>query len=121
VTGVQTCAFRSLYSAAGFVIVKALVVIIYGNSENLFGVFLTNHILVESFFDLFRNGQLLCARLRILLLNFLPDDVIAEINTLVTDKDRRAGDKLANFMLTLATEGTIEQLAAVVTFVETII
>jgi hypothetical protein len=46
-------------------------------------------------------------------LHLLADDVIAQVDALVADKDRGAGNQFAYFMLAFATEGAIEQLAVV--------
>ena len=46
-------------------------------------------------------------------LHLLADDVIAQVDALVADKDRGAGNQFAHFMLAFATEGAIEQLAVV--------
>ena len=46
-------------------------------------------------------------------LHLLTDDVIAQVNAFVADKDRGAGNQFAHFMLAFATEGAIEQFAVV--------
>src|SRR5690606_32035856 len=40
--------------------------------------------------------------------------VVAELHALVADEHRRAGDELADFVLALAAEGAIQELAVVV-------
>jgi hypothetical protein len=43
-----------------------------------------------------------------------PNDVVAELDTLVTHEYRRAGDQLADLVLALPTEGAVEEFAVVV-------
>src|SRR3954454_14385171 len=38
------------------------------------------------------------------------DNIVAKLDTLVTDENRRTGDQLADFVLGLATEGAVEKL-----------
>src|SRR3954463_6317368 len=38
------------------------------------------------------------------------DNIVAKLDTLVADENRRTGDQLANFVLALATEGAVEKL-----------
>ena len=49
-----------------------------------------------------------------LLLELLANDVVAELDALVADEHRRAGNQLADFVLALAAERTVEKLAVVV-------
>jgi len=48
-----------------------------------------------------------------LLFQLLTDDVVAQLHALVADEHGRTRDQLAYFMLALATERAIENLAAV--------
>src|SRR5690606_17867312 len=48
-------------------------------------------------------------------LHFLANDVVAQVDTFVTNENGGAGNQLAHFMLALAAEGAIQQLAVVVT------
>src|SRR6185295_16424064 len=48
------------------------------------------------------------------VLELLANDVVAELDAFVADKNRRTGDQLTNFVLTLAAEGAVQQLAVVV-------
>src|SRR5258708_5637194 len=92
---------------------QALVVVVDRDREDLLGLHLADHVLVEDLADLVRAGK-------VALLRLLPgvgrclftDDVVAEVDALVADEDRRAGDELAHFMLALAAEGAIEKLFA---------
>jgi hypothetical protein len=74
---------------------------------------LADHVLVENGVDLSRHGQLVLAtpaRSPALL----ADDVVAEVDALVADEDRRAGDQLAHLVLALAAERAVQKLAVVV-------
>ena len=53
-------------------------------------------------------AQTILARLgvRLIVVAFLQNDIPAEIDTLVADMNRRAGDKLSHFALVLAAKGT---------------
>jgi hypothetical protein len=48
------------------------------------------------------------------LLHLLANDIVAKIDALVANEYRRACDQLANLVLALATEGAVQQLAAIV-------
>jgi hypothetical protein len=47
------------------------------------------------------------------LLHFLADDVVAQVDALVADEDRRTRDQLAHLVLALAAERAVQQLAVV--------
>src|SRR5690606_28236319 len=95
---------------------KALVVVVRRHRQHFLGPLLADHLLVEDVLDLFRGGQLVAATAADVLLNFFRDDVVAQIDTLVTDKHRRASNQLAHLVLTFAAEGAVKQLAIVVGF-----
>jgi hypothetical protein len=46
-------------------------------------------------------------------LDFLADDVVTEINTFITNKDRWARNQFADFVLAFATKGAVKQLAVI--------
>ena len=71
------------------------------------------HVLVEDLLDFLRLRQLFAGLLG-LFLEFLADDVVAELDAFVADEHRRTGDQFADFVLALAAEGTVEELAVVV-------
>src|SRR5690606_30986843 len=75
--------------------------------------FLTDHVLIERVLDLVGLGQAFLTTVVAVFLDFLADDVIAQIHALITDEDRRARDQLADFVLALATERAVQQLAVV--------
>ena len=74
---------------------------------------LADHVLVEDGADLVRHRQIgLGALGAVLALGLLADDVVAELDALVADEHRRAGDQLAHFVLALAAERAVQQLFA---------
>ena len=54
------------------------------------------------------------AGVRLVLLHFLRDDVVAETDALIADVDRRSGDELLDLLLGLATEGAAQVSAVVI-------
>ena len=92
---------------------QALVVVVDGDREHLLGALLADHVLVEDLLDLVGLGKLVAGALGAIL-ELLADDVVAELDALVADEHRRAGDQLADFVLALAAEGAVQQLAVVV-------
>ncbi len=85
--------------------VDALVVVVDRDRQDLLGALLADHVLVEGVLDLARvrqlgRGILGPGGLEELLL----DDLLAQVDALVTDVDALARDQLADLLLTLATE-----------------
>ncbi len=92
---------------------QALVVVVHGNRQHLLGALLADHVLIEHLLDLVRPRQLVASPLGALFQLFA-NDVVAELYTLVADEHGRTGDELAYFVLALAAEGAVEELAVVV-------
>jgi hypothetical protein len=88
-------------------------VVVHGHRERLLRALLADHVLIENLLDFGRLGELV-ARTLGAVFELLTDDVIAELDALVANENRRTGDQLANFMLTLAAERAVQQLAVVV-------
>src|SRR6185369_2050953 len=89
---------------------QALVVVVDRDREDLLRLDLADHVLVEDLADLVRAGKV--ALLRLLAgvgARLFTDDVVAEVDALVADEDRRAGDELADFVLALAAEGAVKE------------
>ena len=84
--------------------VDALVVVVDRHRENLLRALLADDVLIEDLLDLRglrnRGGR----REGLLLVALLRDDVVAQVDALVTDVDRRPCDQLANLVLALAAE-----------------
>src|SRR5205823_8857114 len=95
--------------------VDPLVVVVDGDREDLLRALLPDHVLVEDLLDLRglrdrgRRGETL------LLVTLLGDDVVAEVDALVADVNRRSGDQLADLVLALPAEGAHEVAGAIVT------
>ena len=91
--------------------------VVDGDGKNLLGGRLTNHILVQYRADLVRYRQIgLAALAGFITLDFLADDVIAQLDALVTDEHRGPGDEFTHLMLALAAEGAIQEFFAVARF-----
>src|SRR5262249_39364914 len=84
-----------------------LVVIVNGDGEDLLGALLADDVLIEDVPDLggLREGSDLA---RLLLFPPLRDDVVTELDALVADVDGRPCDQLADIVLTLAAERTLQ-------------
>src|SRR5205807_1443254 len=77
--------------------------------EHLFGVILTDHIVVKNFTYLL-GGRNAVARLHQRGLVLLADDVHAQLDALVADKHGRPGNELAHLVLALAAERAVERI-----------
>ena len=89
-----------------------LVVVVDRHRERLLGLLLADHVGVEELEDLPRLGQLVEADLGALAELFL-DDLVAEVDALVTDVNAGAGDELLHLLLRFATEGALQQITAI--------
>src|SRR5207245_3564227 len=88
-------------------VVQALVVVVHRDREHLLGVILTNHVVVENLAYLLWSGDAV-ARLHQRGFVLLANDVHAQLDALVADKDGRTGDELAHLVLALAAERAVE-------------
>src|SRR5439155_12100385 len=89
----------------------ALVVVVDRDREDLLRALLPDDVLVQHRLDLggLRQAPDLAA---LLLFPLLRDDVVAELDALVTDVDGGASDQLANVVLTLAAKRTFQRPVA---------
>src|SRR5690606_1495092 len=94
-------------------LVETLVVVVDSDSQNLLGTLLTDHILIQDRTDLLGRRQFMRIALGLGFLHLLADDVVAQVYALVADEDGGTGDQLAHFMLALAAERAVKQLAVV--------
>ena len=101
------------FLAAAALAAQALVVVVHGHGKHPLGAFLTDHVIIQRGLDFLGLGQTLVAAVTGLFLDLFADDVVTEIHTLVADKDRRARDQFANFVLALAAERAVQQFAVV--------
>ena len=102
-----------LLAGVGRPVLETLVVVVDGDRQHLLGALLADDVLVEDCLDLVGLGKLGAALLRPVL-ELLADDVVAQLDALVADEHRGAGNQLADLMLALAAERAVEQLAVVV-------
>src|SRR5690606_1416556 len=96
---------------SGVLLLDPLVVVVDGDSEDLLGPLLADHVLVESRLDLGRPRDPDPTVLAILVLDLLRDDVVAEADALVADVDRWPRDELLDLLLRLSAEGTAQGMA----------
>ena len=82
------------------------------DGKDLLGVLLPDHVFVENGLDLFGDRQFRPAAVGAFV-QFLANDVVAELDAFVADEHGRTRNKLAYLMLALAAERTIQQFAAV--------
>ncbi len=88
-------------------VLDALVVIINGNGQDLLGLILADHVIVQDILDLGRPGQSrLVGLCRLFELGLFDDDVLAQVDTFVADIYGRSGNELFHFVLRFAAERT---------------
>ena len=85
--------------------------VVDGDRERLLGDVLTDDVLVEELVDLAGLGEFAKAGFRGLA-ELLLDDLVAEVDALVADVDAGTRDELLDLLLALATEGALEEIAA---------
>ena len=91
-------------------VAQTLVVVVDGNGQHLLGILLPDHIVIEMSADLMRGWQLVTIALGRDLADLFADDVVAQLDALITYVDGRASDQLAHFMLAFAAKRAVEQL-----------
>src|SRR5512135_2228938 len=101
--------FRQLDIAVLAGRIDALVVVVHRDREDLLRVLLADDIIVEHLVNFLRGRHALLGLHKGGLV-LLPDDFHAEFDAFVADENRRAGNELANFVLALAAEGTVERI-----------
>src|SRR5436190_8165214 len=84
--------------------VDAFIMIMYGDRENLFCSFLTDHVLIKDSFDLRRFWYGRHRGKRVFLIAFFLNNIVTEVDTFITDIDRRTSNKLTHLVLTLPTK-----------------
>ena len=95
-------------------LIQTLVMVVDSNGEDPLGTLLTNDILVEDGADFLRRWQLVRIAFGLSFLDLLADDVIAQVDAFVADEDGGSSDQFTYFVLTLAAEGAVKQLAVIV-------
>ena len=83
--------------------------VVHRHGQGAFGFFLANHIVVEVEFDVQRGGQAFFGTLRqVDRRQLISNDVVAQINAFIANKDRWAGDEFFDLVLTLTAERAVE-------------
>ena len=95
--------------------VNTLVVVVHRHGQDLLGPLLLNHVLVHYGLDFHGLGNGDAAGGLFLLIFFL-DDLVAQLDALIADVYRRAGDELLDLILALAAEGTDQIRTLAVSF-----
>ena len=88
-----------------------LVVVVDRDRELLLGLFLADDVLVEELLDFLRDRQRRAGAAARLEPVVVGDDVVADLDALVADEDRRARNQLADVVLVLVAERAAEDLA----------
>ena len=86
--------------------------VVDSHREGPLGLFLTDHPSVKEFTQLARTGKVLDPTGLVGGRKLLLDDLVAQLNTFVTDVDPGASDELLDLLLTLTAKGTFEQVSA---------
>jgi hypothetical protein len=81
---------------------------VHRHGEDLLRPLLADDVVVEDGLDLGGLGDGGGAGIRLVLLDLLRDDVVAQTDSLVADVDGGAGDELLHFLLRLAAEGAVQ-------------
>ena len=89
----------------------ALVVVVDRDRQLLLGLLLPDHVLVEELLDLLGNRQRRSGSAPRLEPVVVRDDVVADLDALIADEDRRARNQLADVVLILVAEGAAKDLA----------
>ncbi len=95
-------------------VVEPLVVIVDSDRQDLLGVILPDHVVVENLADFLRRRDAV-ARLHQRGLVLLADDVHAQFDALVADEDGGPGNELAHLVLALAAKRAVEGVLGVAT------
>ena len=107
----QDVALGELDFALFALLAKALVMVVNRNRQPAFGTVLPDHVGIKNIGNFLRGGQGLLGGLRGWQVGLLvTNDVVAEFDAFIADKNRRTSDQLFHFMLAFAAEGTVEKL-----------
>src|SRR5215469_16887187 len=88
--------------------------VVYRDREDAFRVVLTDHIVVKHLADVARTRNSV-ARLDERCLVLLTDDVHAEFDAFIADKDRWSSNQLSDLVLALAAKRAVESVLRVAT------
>ena len=110
----QNIAFLNFDIAISKARIQALVMVVDGHRQNPLGRLLLDDVFVQLRFDFLGHEQVL--KRVCLFFALLFDDLAAELDALVADVDRRAGNQLVDLFLALPAERT-EQIVVVILFI----
>ena len=86
--------------------------VVHSNRQHFLGTILTNDILIQHLLYFMGLGQLVAGSFS-LFFELLADDVIAELYAFIAHKHGWPGNEFAHFVLALATERAVQQLAII--------
>src|SRR5690349_7932029 len=89
--------------------IEPLVVVVDSDREHALGVVLADHIVVENGANLHRRRDAVAGLHQARFVLFA-NDVHAQLNAFIADEYGRAGDELANLVLTLAAERAVKSV-----------
>ena len=90
------------------------VMVVDGDRQFFLRAFLANDVLVEKLLDILRHGQRGAPGAQALEPAVVGDDIVADLDALVADEHRRAGDQLPDVVLVLVAERAAEDLRVTV-------
>jgi len=76
--------------------------IVNRNGQDFLGAFLADNVLIENPFDFGGLGYIRSTRQVLVVVTFLGDDIVTQIDALVSNIDGRTGNQLSDLVLTLA-------------------
>ena len=82
--------------------------VVYSNRKDFLCPILADDILIKNVLNLHGSRKLIINRFVVTFLEFLTNDVVAKLNTFITDINGWASDQLSHFMLALTTEITMK-------------
>ena len=108
---VRLCELDFVPAARLLLDLDALVVVVDRDGELLLRLLLADDVLVEELLDFLRDGERRAGAAARLEPVVVGDDVVADLDALVADEDRRARNQLADVVLVLVAERAAEDLA----------
>src|SRR5690606_5671808 len=108
-TDQQNVTLAQLDITLALAVTQALIVVVDSHRQHDLGAILPNHVFIQGFADFRRHWKTITGIFLGILLDFFPNDVIAQVNTLVADEHRGPCNELTDFMLALSTKRAVEQ------------
>src|SRR5450432_309792 len=88
--------------------------IVHGDREHLLRALLADYVIVEDRLDFSRFRNRRGTSVRLVLLDFFRNDVVAEADALIANVDRWARDELLHFLLRFSAERAVQVTARVI-------